>query len=318
MLQYIVRRLLQMIPLILVISFISFGIYQLSPGDPVKSYVPREQQQDPEALERMRTQLGLDKHWTVQYVRWMGKMVQGDLGRSMITGEPVLERFGQAIPNTLKMTVTAWAFSTVVAVAIGVISATRRYSFADQVTTILSFAGIAVPNFFLGILLLLLFSVNLRWFPSGGMGPVGQQAGLLTSLKYLTIPVLALGLTEVAGTSRYLRSSLLEVLKQDYIRTARAKGLSERIVIYKHALRNALMPVVTFMGLGLPGFIGGALVVERLFSWPGMGRVTVEAVFQKDYPMIMAANIIFAVFTVLGNLIADLLYAVVDPRVKFA
>jgi peptide/nickel transport system permease protein len=307
-----------MIPLLLVISFLSFGIYQLAPGDPVKAYIPREMLQHPEEVERVRQQLGLDKHWTIQYIRWMERLIQGDLGRSVITGQPVVDRYALALPNTLKMTVTAWVLSFCLAIVIGVISATRKYTLIDQIATIFSFAGIAIPGFFLGLLMMLLFSLKLRWLPATGMYTVGMEGNFVDGLKHMIMPVLALAVTEIASTSRYVRSSLLEVLKQDYIRTARSKGLSERIVTYKHALRNSLMPVVTFLGLGMASFVSGALVIENLFAWPGMGRVTIQAVFQKDYPMLMAGNLMFAGLTVLGNLIADIMYAVVDPRVKFS
>lgn len=318
MFRYITRRLLSLIPLLFFISFLSFGIYQLSPGDPVKAYIPREMLENPDEVERVKQQLGLDKPWYVQYAKWMEKLVQGDLGRSMITGQPVVERFALAIPNTLKMTVTAWLFSFTLAIFIGVISATRRYTIVDQIATLFSFAGIAIPGFFFGLLLMLLFAVKLRWLPSGGMYTTGHEGEFLDGLVHMIMPVTALAVTEIAATSRYVRSSLLEVLKQDYIRTARSKGLSERIVTYKHALRNSLMPVVTFLGLGMASFVGGALVIENLFAWPGMGRVTIQAVFQKDYPMLMAGNLLFAGLTVFGNMIADIMYAVVDPRVKFS
>ncbi len=318
MLMYITRRVLQLIPLLLVISFVSFGIYQLSPGDPVKAYAPREMMKHPEQLERLRRQLGLDKPWYVQYYRWMERTVQGDLGRSMITGQPVLDRFKLAIPNTLKMTVTAWVISFALAIIVGVVSATRRYTLVDSASTIFSFAGISVPSFFLGILLMLLFAVKLKWLPSIGMYTPGKEGDFWDGVIHMIMPVTALAVTEIAATSRYVRSSLLEVLKMDYIRTARSKGLSERIVTYKHALRNSLMPVVTFLGLNMASFVSGALVIENLFAWPGMGRVTIQAVFQQDYPMVMAANLIFAFLTVVGNLIADIMYAVVDPRVKFS
>lgn len=318
MFRYITRRVLSLIPLMLVISFLSFGLYQLMPGDPVKAFIPREMMEHPEEIEKVRQQLGLDKHWTIQYIKWMEKVVQGDLGNSLITGQPVVDRFALAIPNTLKMTVTAWVLSFVLAILLGVISATRRYTIWDQLGTVFSFAGLAIPGFFLGLLMMLLFALKLRWLPSSGMYTVGQEGNFLNGVKHMIMPVTALAVTEIAATSRYVRSSLLEVLKQDYIRTARSKGLAERIVTYKHALRNSLMPVVTFLGLGMASFVGGALVIERVFSWPGMGRVTIEAVFQKDYPMVMAGNLLFAALTVLGNLIADIMYAVVDPRVKFS
>jgi len=318
MLTYIVRRVLQMIPLLLVISFVSFGIYQLSPGDPVAAFAPREAMKNPQQLERLRRQLGLDKPWYVQYARWMQRTMQGDLGRSMITGQPVLDRFRTAIPNTLKMTVTAWVISFTLAILVGVVSATRKYTWVDSLSSIFSFAGISTPSFFLGILLMLLFALKLRWLPTIGMYSIGKEGQFWDGLAHMILPIAALTVTEIAGTSRYVRSSLLEVLKMDYVRTARSKGLSERIVTYKHALRNSLMPVITFLGLGMADFVGGALVIENLFAWPGMGRLTVQAVFQQDYPVVMAANLLFAFLTVVGNLIADIMYAAVDPRVKFA
>lgn len=318
MVSYIARRLLQVIPLLLVISFISFGLYQLQPGDPVKAFVPLELQQYPEEMEKVRRAMGLDRHWTVQYVRWMGRIMQGDMGNSYITGEKVAEKLGRAIPRSLRMNLVAFVLGFTGAVAVGVLSATRRHSLLDQVTTVIGFAGIAIPSFWLGIMLMFLFAVKLRWLPATGMYTPGHEGEFWDGFKHMMMPVFVLAFGEIAGTSRYIRSSLLEVLRMDYIRTARSKGLAEKIVIYRHALRNALIPVVTFLGLGLPGFIGGSIVLEQLFAWPGMGRVTIGAVFQKDYPVIMGANIMFALLTVIGSLVADVLYAVVDPRVKYS
>ena len=318
MARYIIRRLLQMIPLVIVISIISFGLFQLQPGDPIKSYVDRSLVNSAAAVERMREQMGLDQPKYVQYYRWMAKVAKGDLGHSYLTGDTVTEIMGRAIPKTLKLTITAFVIGFSLAIAIGVVSATRRYSVFDQATTIFSFAGIAVPNFWLGILLMLLFSVKLRWLPTSGMYTIGHEGEFVDGLKHMVMPVMVLAFSEIAGTSRYVRSSLLEVLRLDYIRTARSKGLSEKVVIYRHALRNALMPVVTFLGLGLAGFIGGALVIENMFGWPGMGRISVGAVFSKDYPVIMGTTMAFSLLTILGNLVADIMYAVVDPRVKFS
>jgi len=318
MAMYVFKRVIQLIPLLLVISFVSFGIYQLSPGDPVLAYAPREMMKHPEQLERLRRQLGLDKPWYVQYVRWMERTATGDFGNSMITGQPVVQRLKLAIPNTLKITVISFVISFVLAIVIGVVSATRKYTLIDNVLTFFGFAGIAIPGFFLGILMMLLFAVKLRWLPSIGMYTPGKEGEFWDGLLHMIMPVTALAVGGIAATSRFVRSSLLEVLKMDYVRTARSKGPSERIVTYKHALRNSLMPVVTFLGLNMATFVGGALVIENLFAWPGMGRVSVQAVFQKDYPMVMATNLIFAFLTVIGNLIADIMYAVVDPRVKFS
>jgi peptide/nickel transport system permease protein len=317
--KYVIRRLLALVPLCLVISLLVFGINQLAPGDPVRAYIPLDAINDPAEWDRVRVALGLDKPWPVQYAKWLGKVVRGDLGRSIVDGDRVIDKIKRALPVTLRLTVTAFIFSFVLAIAIGVLSATRRYSFWDYVTTFFAFFGLCIPNFWFGLMLMLIFAVWLGVLPATGMYPAHMEKPTLWILiKHMILPVAVLALDNIAGWSRYVRSSLLEVLGVEYIRTARAKGLSERIVIYKHAMRNALMPVITFLGLGLAGFVGGSLIVESLFGWPGMGRVTVDAVFKKDYPVLMGTNLMFAVLTILGNLAADIMYAVVDPRVKYS
>lgn len=308
-----------MIPMCLVISVIIFGVNQLAPGDPVKSYVPRELAKNPAAIQRVREQLGLDKHWTIQYSRWLGKVMQGDLGRSLVDADTVAAKLKRAIPITLRLTVASFVISFVLAVAIGVISATRRYTVWDHASSFFALFGLCIPNFWFGLLLMLLFALKLRWLPATGSGPIGvTNPPLMATIKHMILPVTVLSLDSIAGISRYVRSSLLEVLRIDYIRTARAKGLSERVVVYKHALRNAMMPVVTFLGLSLAGFVGGSLIVENVFAWPGMGRITVEAVFKKDYPVIMGTNMMFAILTILGTLLSDIMYAIVDPRVQYS
>lgn len=312
------RRLLAVIPLLFFISLISFGIYQLAPGDPVRAHLPLEAMDDPAQVQRVREMLGLDKHWTVQYANWVGQVVQGNFGRSMVDNELVAEKLARVIPVTLQLSVTTFVITFILALLVGIVSATRRYSILDHFLTLFGFAGVSIPTFFMGILLMLLFAVKLKWLPATGRYPLAEEPTLWVMIKHMILPVIAMGINDIAGLSRYVRSSLLEVLRQDYIRTARAKGLSERVVIYRHALRNALIPIITLLGLGLPDFIGGALVIENLFAWPGMGRTTVTAVFKNDYPVIMAANVLFALMTIIGNLIADILYAMVDPRIKFS
>ncbi len=318
MVNFLIKRLLSLIPLLVVISFLSFGIYQLAPGDPVKAYLPLEAQNKPEAVARMRQQLGLDKPWPVQYVKWLGRALQGDLGRSAVDGDPVMKKITRVLPNTLRLTITSFFVGFTLAVLVGVLSAVKRYSFWDHAATLFGFAGISIPSFWLGILLMLLFAVKLKWLPAIGLHSMGRENDFWDLVKHMIMPVIVMSINDIAGTSRYVRSSLLEVLKLDYIRTARSKGLSERVVIFRHAMRNSMMPVVTILGLGLADFVGGALIVENLFAIPGMGRVAVGAVFQNDYNVIMATNLMFAFFTVVGNLIADVMYAVVDPRVKFS
>lgn len=318
MLRYLTRRLLAVIPLLFFISVISFGIYQLAPGDPVRAYLPLEAMDDPAQVQRVRQMMGLDKHWTIQYANWVGQVVQGNFGRSLIDHEPVAEKLARVIPVTLQLSVTTFVITFTLAVLVGIFSATRRYSWWDHFLTLFSFAGVSIPTFFLGILLMLLFAVKLGWLPATGRYTLGTEPTFWDLVRHMIMPVIAMGINDIAGVSRYVRSSLLEVLRQDYVRTARAKGLNERVVVYRHALRNALIPVITLLGLSLPDFIGGSLVIENLFAWPGMGRTTVTAVFKNDYPVIMAANLLFAIMTIVGNLIADILYAMVDPRIKFS
>lgn len=317
MLRYLARRLVALIPMLLVVTFVSFAIYQLAPGDPVMSYVPREALDDPHAIARIRQLYGLDKPWYVQYLHWLTAVFQGDFGRSLIDAEPVIEKLGRGIPWSLRLSVVSFFFSTTLAIVLGVISATQRYSWVDHLFTFLSFGFLAIPSFWLGLMLMLLFSVALGWLPATGAYTLVGERTLWDTISRMIMPVLVVSLNSIAGLSRYMRSSLLEVIRLDYIRTARAKGLSAKIVIYKHAMRNALIPVITILGLSLTDFIDGALIAENLFAWPGMGRITVQAVFQKDYPVIMGANLLFAFTTVVGNLLADLTYALVDPRVTY-
>lgn len=304
--------------MLLVISALSFGIYQMAPGDPVNAFIPLEARDHPEEVARVRQMLGLDQPWYVQYAKWLGQVLQGNFGRSMIDNDLVSEKILRVLPNTLQLTLTSFVVGFSLAVAVGVLSAVKRYSIADHLTTGFGFAGISIPSFWLGIMLMLLFAVKLRWLPATGRYTYGREGDILDLIKHMIMPVIVMSINDIAGTSRYVRTSLLEVLRLDYIRSARAKGLSEKVVIFRHAMRNAMMPVITLLGLSLPEFVGGALIVENLFAWPGMGRLTIGAVFQNDYPVIMAANMMFAALTVIGNLIADIMYAVVDPRVRFS
>lgn len=318
MLHYLTRRLLALIPMLLVISALSFGIYQMAPGDPVNAFIPLEARDHPDEVARVRQMLGLDQPWYVQYAKWLGQVLQGNFGRSMIDNDLVSEKILRVLPNTLQLTMTAFVVGFTLAVFVGVLSAVKRYSLADHLTTGFGFAGISIPSFWLGIMLMLLFAVKLKWLPATGRYTFGREGDFIDLVKHMIMPIIVMSINDIAGTSRYVRTSLLEVLRLDYIRSARAKGLSEKVVIFRHAMRNAMMPVITLLGLSLPEFVGGALIVENLFGWPGMGRLTVGAVFQNDYPVIMAANIMFATLTVVGNLIADIMYAVVDPRVRFS
>ncbi len=313
--RYIIRRLIQAIPLLIGITIVSFLIIHLAPGDPALTMI------DPKAsvaeMERVRTMLGLDKPLHIQYWRWFSGILQGDFGRSFTDGRPVLTKIVERIPATLELTVLALLVSMVIAIPIGVISATRQYSLFDYTATVGAFLGVAIPNFWFGMLCILVFSVYLGWLPSYGRMSLFGPPTLLDRIEHLILPVMVLGLSQTAGLTRYVRSSMLEVIRQDYIRTARSKGLSERVVIYRHALKNALIPVVTILGLSLPGLLGGALITEQVFAWPGMGLLSYKAIFRRDYPVVMGVNLMAAFLVVVGNFLADISYALIDPRVRY-
>lgn len=299
---------------------ILFFLVHLAPGDPTAIFYSPDM--DPEVLDLMRQNLGLDQPLHIQYIKWMGSFLKGDFGYSFGLHRPVLDVIKDSFPNTVALSLAAILVIFVLGILIGIVSAVRQYSIADNVLTFLAFFFYSMPTFWFGLMLLLLFSYKLGWLPAslaasidydqmGWAGKIGDR------LAHLTLPALALGIGGAAGVARYTRGSLLEVIRQDYIRTARSKGLSERAVVFKHALRNALITVVTLFGLYLPFLFSGAVLIETIFGWPGMGRVIVTAIFQRDYPLIMANTFIFASTVVVGNLIADITYCFVDPRIRY-
>lgn len=321
----LIRRLLQSIPVFFAITMITFGLIHAVPGGPT-ARLELDPDIKPEDIARIRANMGLDKPVWLQYLIWVGLaeggegrrsgLLQGDLGISYIDQTPVGRSIVDRLPNTLLLTATSLVLSLLVAVPLGVISAIRRNSWVDNVATVVSTAGVSIPSFWFGLVAILVFSVRLRWLPSGGMYTLGQEHNVLDLARHLILPVAILSILNVAGWNRYVRGSMLEVIRQDYIRTARAKGLKERYVIVRHGLRNALVPVTTLMGLSLPGLVGGALVTETIFGWPGMGRLAYHAATKRDYPVIMGVLVMSAVLVLVGNLLADLSYALLDPRVK--
>jgi len=313
--RYLVRRVVQAIPLLIGISIISFIIIHAAPGDPTMQFLdPNSTVED---MQRVRTLLGLDRPIYVQYWRWFTRILVGDFGRSFADGRPVLTRIVERLPATLELTTSALLVSLILAVPIGILSAVKQYSKFDYTATTLAFFGLGMPSFWFGMLAILLFSVYLGWLPACGRMPMVGTVTLVGRLRYLLMPVLVLGLQRTARFTRFMRSSMLEVIRQDYIRTARSKGLSERVVIYRHALKNALIPVITILGLSIPALIGGSLIVEQVFAWPGMARMSIAAVFRRDYPVIMGVNLVAAGMVIAGNLVADLAYGLVDPRVRY-
>ncbi len=309
-----------MIPVLLGITILLFSLFQLAPGNPLAS-LHANPDMTPEARERMEEQYGLNQPIHMQYFDYMGNLAQGDMGMSIQYRRDVSFLISHRIGPTFLLSFSAFLLALVVAIPAGIISATRQYTKVDNLFTVFALIGLSIPNFFFGLIMIRVFSVGLGAFPTGGMQTSGADFpfpwNVLDLANHLVLPAIVLGLTSAANFMRYTRSSMLEVVKQDYIRTARAKGLKERIVIYKHALRNALIPIITLMGFQLPMLFSGSLIVEIVFSWPGMGRLAYTAVTQRDYPLMMGVNLFLAVFILLGNLLADIAYAFVDPRIRY-
>lgn len=318
--RYILRRVLVSFPLIWALATATFFLIRLAPGDPLAVYYNPEI--DPAVMETIRVRLGLDQPLHVQYVKWLGALAHGELGMSFSHHRPVLDILRETIPNTLTLTIFSLVLIMVTGVVVGVISAVRQYSLLDHVSTLTTLFIYSMPGFWLGLMLIILFSLKLGWLPASQMESVDAEymtfAGRMWDrFLHLLMPMFVLGIASAAGVARYARGSMLEVIRQDYIRTARAKGLPEHRVIFRHALGNALIPVITLLGLYLPFLLSGAVVTETIFAWPGMGRVTIGAIFSRDYPIVMATNLIAGVMVVTGNLIADILYAIVDPRIRY-
>lgn len=317
---YVIRRLAQAIPLLVAISLLTFLIVEIAPGDAAQMYIDPDHGTDPAYIQQVRLSLGLEQPVYTRYLAWLGKTLTGDLGFSFRTRRAVSLEVGDRLPNTLLLSGTSLLLSFLLAVPIGVISALNRYSLLDYAVTTLSLVGISIPIFWIALLFIQVFAIQLNWLPASGMRSaresyVGSKA-TLDILQHMLLPTIVLSLAQIASWSRYQRSALLDVLGQDYIRTARGKGLRNHQVIM-HALRNALIPMVTLVGLSIPGIVTGAFITETIFSWPGLGRLGVDAVNGRDYPIIMAVTMLSAILIVGGNLLADLACAWVDPRIRY-
>ncbi len=315
MLPYMIRRLALAVPLLLAVSLVSFVIMQSVPGGPLAIYRnnPNVRAED---LARLEEKLGLNRPLPVQYGIWLRNFVTGDWGQSLASGRPVTEMIGERLLNTFYLMGTAFLLTLLLAIPIGVLSAMKQYSLFDYLATLFSFLGFSVPIFWLGLMAIIVFAVELGWFPAGGMRTIGLPFSLTDRLRYLALPVSLMAFHSAGQYSRYVRSSMLEVIQQDYITTARAKGLAERIVVLRHALRNALIPLITVVALDLPALFSGTLLVETVFAWPGMGRLFWRSALRFDYPVLMGIIIVTALLVILFNLLADVLYALVDPRVR--
>jgi ABC-type dipeptide/oligopeptide/nickel transport system permease component len=305
MYQYIARRLLLTIPVVVGVSLLVFAMIRLIPGDPARAMAGVNA--TPEFIEQTRLRLGLDQPLYVQYGQFAANLLRGDLGNSVFSGRPVTQEIAERFPRTLLLATVALLISTTLGVAAGVISATRRNSIFDNLSMFLALIGVAAPVFWMALMLQLLFSVQLRWLPATGIGTVA----------HIVLPAITLGMSSAALMARITRSSMLDVLRQEYITTARSKGLAERVVVHKHALKNALIPVVTVLGLQFGTLLGGAVLTETVFSWPGVGRLLVDSILRRDYPVVQGTVMLLAFTFVIINLVVDVLYAVLDPRIHY-
>ena len=311
--RYIARRLVQTVVLLWLVTIMTFGLILAAPGGPAVLFEPGI---TVEQMEQMRQAMGLDQPIHVQYLRWLKNLLRGDMGTSYTLGMPVSELIATRLPATMLLSVAALGFAICVGLPLGVIAAVNRGGLIDNLVTLVSFFGISVPVFWYGLMLIIFFSVNLQWLPAGGMITVGESS-LLDLLAHLILPAIVIGTVNMAQITRYTRSAMIDVLNADYIRTARAKGLGEAWVLFKHALRNGMIPVITVIGLLLPRIAAGAAVTEQVFAWPGMGQLAVRAAFQRDYPTIMGVTLVVSAVVVLSNLLTDIVYAYIDPRIRF-
>ena len=315
--RYVLRRLIQAIPLLLGITVIAFAILKVTPGGPLAAY-----EANPEFsavdLQRLEHELGLDQPVPVQYVQWLGRFVTGDWGYSFATSQPVLAMIGQRLPNTLWLMATVYIVTLLIALPIGVMTAVKQYSWFDHIATGATFAAFSMPTFWLGLLLIITFGLTFRLLPLGGMLAPGAPFTFGDLARHLILPVATISLVQVGVYVRFLRASMLETTSQDYMRTARSKGLAEQQVISRHALKNAAIPFVTVAALDLPELFGGALVTEQIFGWPGMGRLFFDSALRSDYPVLMGILVIGATVVILANLLADVIYGFLDPRIRYS
>ncbi len=317
--RYLLRRLLISVPILLGVSIFSFVFIHLAPGDPVEALIDPVMRADlgPEWVAQRRAELGLNQPLPVRYAIWLGQLAEGNMGFSLISRQPVGAQIQERLGPTLLLMGTSLLVAIVIGIPLGVLSAIRRYSILDYVATIGGFVAISTPSFFLGLGLIYVLSVNLHLLPTSGMFTLGVEPSVPDLLAHLVLPVTVLGLGQTPQILRYTRSSVLDVLRQEYVTTARSKGLSDDVVMVRHALRNALIPLITVLGLSLPNLLGGAVITEQIFQWPGMGWLAVRAVNGRDYPLLMGVILVTAMMVLLSNLLADILYAYADPRIRY-
>ncbi len=316
---YLLRRLVISVPVLLFVTLIAFALVNLAPGDPVTSMINPVTRAElgPEWVEQRQKALGLDKPVAYRYGIWLKELLQGNLGYTLIGGQPVADQIKARIGPTLLLMVSAITLGTVIGIPLGVISALRPNSRTDYLFTIFGFLAISTPVFFLGLAGMYIFAVNLQWLPTSGMRTLGVPKSTVDLIQHMILPVTVLALVHIPLVMRYTRASMIETFRQDYVTTARAKGLKERSVILWHAFRNALIPLITIIGLSLPELLSGAVITETIFQWPGMGMLAMRAVNARDYPLVLGVILVTACMVLISNLISDLCYAVADPRIRF-
>lgn len=312
--RYILKRILQTIPMLIVISIISFTIMRMAPGDPAQSYIKPDMKY--EEIKRIKENLGLNRPLYIQYGAWLSQTLKGDLGYSLINFRPVSEQIGERIPATLLLMGISLIISLILGIVLGLISAFYHDKIIDKIISVVTYIGISIPSFWFAMVLIVIFSVQLRILPSVGMHTIGVQDSVLDVLKHTIMPATVLSYGNMSIISRYIRSNTISQMHEDYVRTAKGKGLSTKVIFTKHILKNALLPVITMLGMSLPDLVTGAFITETVFGWPGMGRLGVHAVFSFDYPLIMAITMVSSLLLIIGNLLSDILCGVVDPRIK--
>jgi len=316
--RYLIQRCVQAVVILFGISVLVFVAISLMPGDAVDAMFPPDSMVTPQAKAQMRRQLGLDAPAPIRYIHWLGRAVRLNFGYSLSSQKPISQIIWERMPTTLMLVGFALVLSVVLGLITGAIAALKQYSWLDYLLTLFSFTWLSIPEFFLGLLMIYVFAVRLNWFPAFGSSTAGAHNAVLDRLHHLVLPGLTLGLGLTAALTRYVRSSLLDVLHSDYMRTARAKGLRERIVVVRHGLRNALIPFITVVAFRLPYLLGGAVIIETVFQWPGLGLLALTAASNRDYPLVMALALAVTVVVVISSLLADIAYALADPRIRYA
>lgn len=315
MLTFILRRLVISIPVLIGISFVTFALLTFAPGDAISLMLGSESV-NVANVERLRRQLGLDQPWYIQYVKYMSGLMRGDLGTSIVSQQPVARQIFERFPNTLLLTVSAMFLALLIALPAGIISAARKNRPEDFLAMLFAMIGVSMPNFWLGLVLIIIFGLELRWLPIRGIGNIDR--GLWVFISHLILPAFTLGTSLAAILTRLTRNAMLDVLSEDYVRTARAKGLQSQHILYRHALRNAVMPIITTAGLQFGALLGGAIIIETIFSWPGLGLLSINAIRQRDIPMIQGSVLVFAICFMVITLLVDLLYTFINPRIRYA